>query len=130
MVRDAAMTGGTIDGTTAATVGSKCGPPDDDHIWRCTGRAIPDRWPVGHCAIAEVYRGFDQVLARSVAVKVFHPGISNQLNVAGQRAEMQVLANLQHPNLLRVDDARFGDAPVGDVLVTWAPPATSDLLRS
>jgi serine/threonine protein kinase len=76
---------------------------------------------LGRGAIAEVYRGFDQVLARSVAVKIFHPGVTNQLNVAGQRAEMQVLANLQHPNLLSVYDARFGDSPVAG-----APPASTD----
>ncbi len=70
---------------------------------------------LGRGAIAEVYRGSDQVLARSVAIKVFHPGISNPINVARQRAEMQVLANLQHPNLLKVYDARFGDDPVSGV---------------
>ena len=66
---------------------------------------------IGRGAIADVYRGFDELLARSVAVKVFHPGIGDAGSVARERTEMQIQANLQHRNLVTLYDAKFGGDP-------------------
>ena len=40
---------------------------------------------LGRGATAEVYRGLDELLGRSVAVKVFHRGISDATTLARQR---------------------------------------------
>ena len=66
---------------------------------------------LGRGATAEVYRGTDELLGRSVAVKVFHRGISDPTALARQRTEMQVLAKLHHPNLVIVYDAKLGIDP-------------------
>jgi serine/threonine protein kinase len=66
---------------------------------------------IGRGAIAEVYRGSDELLARSVAIKVFHPGIADAGGAARERTEMQIQANLQHPNLVALFDAKFGVDP-------------------
>ena len=72
---------------------------------------------LGRGATAEVYRGLDELLGRQVAVKVFHRGLSDPTTVARQRTEMQVLAKLQHPNLVTVYDAKLGVEP---------PPGATD----
>ncbi len=64
---------------------------------------------LGRGATAEVYRGRDQLLGREIAVKVFHQGVGDHVSVARQRTEMQVLAKLQHPNLVMVYDAKLTD---------------------
>ncbi len=63
---------------------------------------------LGRGATAEVYRASDELLGRSVAVKVFHRGIGDATTVARQRTEMQVLAKLHHPHLVTVYDAKLG----------------------
>src|SRR6476646_4166232 len=66
---------------------------------------------IGRGAIAEGYRGSDELLARSIAIKVFHAGIADAVGVARERTEMQIQANLQHPNLVALFDAKFGVDP-------------------
>ena len=82
---------------------------------------------IGRGTIAEVYRGFDQVLARSVAVKVFHPGIADSGNISRERTEMQIQANLHDRHLVTLYDAKFGaDAesnPRSDALQRTGPDA-------
>ncbi len=63
---------------------------------------------LGRGATAEVYFATDELLGRSVAVKVFHRGIGDATTVARQRTEMQVLAKLHHPHLVTVYDAKLG----------------------
>jgi serine/threonine protein kinase len=63
---------------------------------------------LGRGATAEVFRGTDDLLKRSVAIKVFHQGISDTTSAARQRTEMQVLAKLHHPHLVMVYDAKIG----------------------
>ena len=62
--------------------------------------------------MSEIYRGVDELLERSVAVKVLKPGAWGG---AGQGsaflAEAKVLSALQHPNICAVHDF-FQDAPV------------------
>ncbi len=91
------------------------GPPGDPTPGVVPGIVLDNRYRLeellGRGATAEVYRGLDELLARRVAVKVFHRGISDPTAVARQRTEMQVLAKLHHPNLVTVYDARLGVEP-------------------
>ena len=82
---------------------------------------------IGRGTIAWVYRGFDQVLARSVAVKVFHPAVADSGNISRERTEMQIQANLHDRHLVTLYDAKFGvDAesnPRSDALQRTGPDA-------
>ncbi|MDQ2738021.1 MAG: protein kinase [Actinomycetota bacterium] len=66
---------------------------------------------LGRGGTAEVYRGTDVLLGRSVAVKVFDSRLTDLNTVVRQRNEMQLLAALNHPNLIAVYDARVADNP-------------------
>ncbi|MBF4576991.1 GAF domain-containing serine/threonine-protein kinase [Frondihabitans sp. VKM Ac-2883] len=57
---------------------------------------------IGQGGMAVVYRGHDETLDRSVAVKVFHAGL---VDIARQEAEQGVLASLEHHNLVSLLDA-------------------------
>ncbi|PSL56000.1 serine/threonine protein kinase [Saccharothrix carnea] len=60
--------------------------------------------PIGTGGMAEVHRGWDTVLRRHVAIKLFQPGF----DPAGVRRfdnEVHVLAGLSHPALVSVYDA-------------------------
>lgn len=63
---------------------------------------------LGHGGAGEVYRGFDRKLHRDVAIKVLHdtqgPG-----QAARFEREVQLLARLQHTNLVPLYDAGLGD---------------------
>jgi serine/threonine protein kinase len=91
------------------------GPPSDPTPGVVPGIVLDNRYRLeellGRGATAEVYRGLDELLGRQVAVKVFHRGLSDPTTVARQRTEMQVLAKLQHPNLVTVYDAKLGVEP-------------------
>jgi serine/threonine protein kinase len=67
---------------------------------------------VGLGGTATVYRGTDDLLGRTVAVKVFAPHLTDPVMLTRQRQEMRVVAGLQHPHLVAVYDARMADAEV------------------
>jgi serine/threonine protein kinase len=58
---------------------------------------------LGGGAVAEVFRGVDERLARPVAVKLFRGDAAEQLQ--RHEAEMRTLASLDHPSLVTVYDA-------------------------
>ncbi|MFC6091962.1 serine/threonine-protein kinase [Saccharothrix lopnurensis] len=60
--------------------------------------------PIGTGGMAEVHRGWDTVLRRHVAIKLFQPGFDP---AAAQRFDQEVraLAGLSHPGLVSVYDA-------------------------
>jgi beta-lactam-binding protein with PASTA domain len=73
------------------------------------GRVISGRYRVvehlGTGGMADVWRAEDEVLGRSVAVKILHPQYANEDNfVARFRQEAQSAANLSHPNVVNVYD--------------------------
>jgi eukaryotic-like serine/threonine-protein kinase len=73
------------------------------------GRLISGRYRVvGHLGtggMADVWRAEDEVLGRSVAVKVLHPQYASEENfVARFRQEAQAAANLSHPGIVNVYD--------------------------
>lgn len=72
-------------------------------------RTIAGRYRVvdrlGTGGMAEVWRAEDEVLGRSVAVKILHPQYASEENfVARFRQEAQAAANLSHPNIVNVYD--------------------------
>ena len=116
-------TAATGSATSAETTSDKLGatephnltgawqPPPPAHIV-LPGVVLDGRYRLeqmlGRGATAEVFRGTDDLLKRSVAIKVFHQGISDTTSAARQRTEMQVLAKLHHPHLVMVYDAKIG----------------------
>lgn len=57
---------------------------------------------IGRGGMSVVYAAHDESLDRTVAVKVFHPGL---VDIARQEAEQGVLASLDHHNLVSLLDA-------------------------
>jgi serine/threonine protein kinase len=55
--------------------------------------------------MAEVYRAHDKFLGRDVAVKVFHASATAEADFQRQQDEVNVLARLNHPNLVTLLDA-------------------------
>ncbi len=73
---------------------------------------------IGYGGSADVYAAADELLGRVVAVKVFKSELSDAVNAARRRSEMQLSAALNHPNLVTVHDARVPErdaheAPTG-----------------
>jgi eukaryotic-like serine/threonine-protein kinase len=60
---------------------------------------------LGRGGMADVYEASDMRLGRSVAVKVFRQQAELTGSEARQQREIQVLARLQHPNIVSVFDA-------------------------
>jgi eukaryotic-like serine/threonine-protein kinase len=60
---------------------------------------------IGAGGMAEVYRGFDQVLNRTVAIKVLNPQFAKDAAFVERfRREAQAAARLNHPNIVGVYD--------------------------
>lgn len=60
---------------------------------------------IGSGGMADVYKAVDEVLGRTVAVKVLHPRYATEPNfVARFRQEAQAAANLSHPNIVNMYD--------------------------
>lgn len=60
---------------------------------------------IGTGGMADVYKAVDEVLGRTVAVKVLHPQYAADPNfVARFRQEAQAAANLSHPNIVNIYD--------------------------
>ncbi|HJQ03299.1 MAG TPA: serine/threonine-protein kinase [Jatrophihabitans sp.] len=80
------------------------------------GWLLADRYRVldriGSGGMAEVFRARDELLARDVAVKVFRRELDPAGSAGGaqrQEIELQVLAQLSHPNLITLFDGRIAD---------------------
>jgi len=60
---------------------------------------------IGSGGMAEVYKAVDEVLGRTVAIKVLHERYAAEPNfVARFRQEAQAAANLSHPNIVNIYD--------------------------
>ena len=60
---------------------------------------------VGSGGMATVYRAFDPVLEREVAIKVLHPHLAQDASFVGRfQHEARAVAALRHPNIVRVYD--------------------------
>jgi Serine/threonine protein kinase len=70
---------------------------------------------IGRGGMAAVYRARDIQLNRPVAIKIFAAGAAS--DDARRRAEVQLLARLNHPNLVTLFDARL--APAGSATPSY-----------
>ena len=60
---------------------------------------------IGSGGMADVFKAVDDVLGRTVAIKVLHPRYASEPNfVARFRQEAQAAANLSHPNIVNMYD--------------------------
>lgn len=85
----------------------------EPHRGVLTGQLLGDRYevqaPLGEGGMGVVYQGWDTLLGREVAVKVFR---DDATEVARTASEMQLLAGLNHPSLVTLYDAHVGaEAP-------------------
>lgn len=69
---------------------------------------------IGRGGMAEVFRAEDDVLHRSVAVKVFRFDTAAGDDRRRVDAEIRTFASLRHPGLVTVFDAGTEDEPNGD----------------
>ncbi len=69
------------------------------------GRRYKVTEKIGSGGMADVYKAVDEVLGRTVAVKVLHARYAAEPNfVARFRQEAQAAANLSHPNIVNIYD--------------------------
>lgn len=62
-------------------------------------------YPLGHGAMATVFRAHDPTLGRRVAIKVLNPAVASQSGGAERfRREAMAVAALRHPNIVEVYD--------------------------
>jgi eukaryotic-like serine/threonine-protein kinase len=67
---------------------------------------------IGRGGMSTVYRAFDTVLERPVAIKLLHPGVAADADQLERfRREARLVARLSHPNVVTVIDA--GEQPAG-----------------
>ncbi|MCX8007767.1 MAG: Stk1 family PASTA domain-containing Ser/Thr kinase [Coriobacteriia bacterium] len=72
---------------------------------RVFGRRYRVTERIGSGGMAEVFKAVDEVLGRTVAVKVLHPQYAQEPNfVARFRQEAQAAANLSHPSIVNIYD--------------------------
>ncbi len=72
---------------------------------RIFGRRYRVTERIGSGGMAEVFKAVDEVLGRTVAVKVLHPQYAQEPNfVARFRQEAQAAANLSHPSIVNIYD--------------------------
>ncbi len=93
-------------------------PPPFERIGRFEIRNL-----IGRGAFGSVYLAHDPVLQRLVAIKVIHPHLMSDLS-ARRRVlrEREVVAKLQHPNIVPVWEAGRATGPVvlGKRLLSWS----------
>jgi eukaryotic-like serine/threonine-protein kinase len=77
---------------------------------------------IGHGGMSTVYRAFDTVLERQVAIKLMHREIASD---SGQlerfRREARAVAQLNHPHIVTVIDAGEWDAEANNGIQTGTP---------
>ncbi len=79
---------------------------------------------LGRGGMAQVYRGTDTVLGRTVAIKVLAPQYArDQGFVERFRREAQAAARLNHPNVVSVYDTG-SDPPVHYIVMEYVPGRT------
>ncbi|PPI22721.1 serine/threonine protein kinase [Rathayibacter sp. AY1B1] len=79
---------------------------------RIVGTTVDGRYTIeeliGRGGMATVYRARDGVLGRSVALKMFAPGIDDAQDLQRKASEIRLLAALNHPALVTLYDAHDG----------------------
>ncbi|NRG40582.1 protein kinase [Rathayibacter sp. VKM Ac-2804] len=84
---------------------------------RVVGTTIGRRYTIeeliGRGGMATVYRARDEILGRSVALKMFAPGIDDAQDLQRKSSEIRLLAALNHPALVTLYDADDGGDDTG-----------------
>ncbi|KZX21628.1 serine/threonine-protein kinase [Rathayibacter tanaceti] len=79
---------------------------------RVVGTTVGRRYTIeeliGRGGMATVYRARDEILGRSVALKMFSPGIDEAQDLQRKASEIRLLAALNHPALVTLYDAHDG----------------------
>ncbi len=80
---------------------------EDPDKW--IGRKLGGRYQLesllGHGGMASVYKATDPNLKRTVAIKLIHPHLSNKTEFVNRfEQEAAAVANLRHPNIMKVHD--------------------------
>ena len=66
---------------------------------------------LGRGGMAEVWKALDTQLQRYVAIKLLHPSLQSDPNfVTRFQREAQVIASLQHPNIVQIHDFQASQA--------------------
>lgn len=60
--------------------------------------------PLGRGGMGQVWRAFDEVLGRDVAVKLLHPGLASEAVAARFRLEARAAARISNPHVVAVYD--------------------------
>ena len=60
--------------------------------------------PLGRGGMGQVWRAFDEVLGREVAVKLLHPGLTSEAVAARFRLEAKTAARISNPHVVAVYD--------------------------
>lgn len=100
--------------------------PQIEQIHRYEVRSL-----IGSGAMGRVFEAYDPQLARQLAIKVLHPGYSDEAKARARIVrEAQALARLSHPNVIQVYDV--GDSEVGFfIAMEWVPGKTlREVVRS
>ena len=84
---------------------------------------------IGRGGMSTVYRAFDTVLERPVAIKLMHPGVAADADQLERfRREARLVARLSHPHVVTVIDA--GEQPAsGDPDATATATARTPTRR-
>jgi len=122
-----------VDDSTRTKLG--VGDVKQKPIPELVGKTVLGRYRVeavlGAGAMGTVFRGQDQQLARSVAIKVLHAHLVDQPNMLARfQREAKVAARLQHPNLISVlDVGETDDGQPVIVLELAKGPSLADMLK-
>lgn len=98
-------------------------------------KVLADRYeviePIARGGMAEVFRARDNLLSRTVAIKVLHPEFaSDPAFVERFKREAQAAANLSHPNIVAVYDWGQDDTTYYIVMEYVDGRSLRDILRS
>jgi len=106
----------------------------DAPIWPGTTRLLGGRYrleePLATGGAAIVWRAYDDVLGRSVAVKLLHPHLAGHEDTVERfRREAIAAAKLAHPNVVAIYDTAEEDGVVYLIMEYVDGPSLKDILR-
>jgi serine/threonine protein kinase len=78
---------------------------------------------VGRGSMTEVWKAFDSQQKRYVAIKFFHPDVQVDPDfVTRFLSEAQIIASLDHPNIVQIHDYQVSQQPIGERLAPTQNP--------
>src|SRR2546421_12974436 len=78
---------------------------------------------LGRGSMTEVWKAFDTQQKRYVAIKFFHPDVQVDPDfVTRFLSEAQIIASLDHPNIVQIHDFQVSQQPIGERLASTQNP--------